>query len=133
MQTFDLKKLFNNESKKNLIFVNEATQPNTMQSFGDFGDIIKKTQKAVKAISGEQNRQQQFANYMATIDRLRKNKVRLSGKFGMGTTTASPTGRISTVGRNIPNTSVSFSKTLDEYRARALRLAQAKYYQKQVS
>ena len=51
----------------------------------------------------------------------------------MGTTTGSPTGAISTVGRNVPNTAMSFSKTLDEYRARALRLAQAKYYQKQVS
>jgi hypothetical protein len=57
MQTFDLKKLFNNEAKKNLIFVNEATQP-----FVDFGDILKKTKKAVKAVSGEQTRQQQYAN-----------------------------------------------------------------------
>ena len=128
MQTFDLKKLFNNEAKKNILFVNEATQP-----FVDFGDILKKTKKAVKAVSGEQTRQQQFANYMATIDRLKKNKVRLSGQFRLGTNTASPSGRITTVGRNVPNTSVSFSKTLDEYRARALRLAQAKYYQKQVS
>ena len=128
MQTFDLKKLFNNEAKKNLIFVNEATQP-----FVDFGDILQKTKKAVKAVSGEQTRQQQFANYMATIDRLRKNKVKLSGQFRLATTTASPVNRITTVGRNVPNTSVSFSKTLDEYRARALRLAQAKYYQRQVS
>ena len=128
MQTFDLKKLFNNEAKKNILFVNEATQP-----FVDFGDILKKTKKAVKAVSGEQTRQQQFANYMATIDRLKKNKVRLSGQFRLGTNTASPSGRITTVGRNVPNTSVSFSKTLDEYRARALRLAQAKYYQRQVS
>ena len=128
MQTFDLKKLFNNEAKKNLIFVNEATQP-----FVDFGDILKKTKKAVKSISGEQTRQQQFANYMATIDRLRKNKARLSGGFRLGTNTASPVNRIGTVGRTVPNTAMSFSKTLDAYRARALRLAQAKYYQKQVS
>ena len=128
MQTFDLKKLFNNEAKKNILFVNEATQP-----FVDFGDILKKTKKATKAIFDPESRQQQFANYMATIDRLRKNKVRLSGQFRLGTTTASPTGRVSTVGRTVPNTAMSFSKTLDEYRARALRLAQAKYYQKQVS
>ena len=64
---------------------------------------------------------------------LRKNKVRLSGQFRLGTNTGSPTGAISTVGRNVQNTAVSFSRTLDEYRARALRLAQAKYYQKQVS
>ena len=38
MQTFDLKKLFNNEAKKNLVFVNEATQP-----FVDFGKIIERT------------------------------------------------------------------------------------------
>ena len=128
MQTFGLKKLFNNEDKKNLIFVNEATQP-----FVDFGDILKKTKKATKAIFDPESRQKQFANYMATIDRLRKNKARLSGQFRLGTTTASPVNRITTVGRNVPNTTVSFSKTLDEYRARALRLAQAKYYQKQVS
>ena len=128
MQTFDLKKLFNNEAKKNILFVNEATQP-----FVDFGEILKKTKKSTKAIFDPESRQKQFANYMATIDRLRKNKVRLSGQFRLGTTTASPTRTISTVGRNVPNTAMSFSKTLDEYRARALRLAQAKYYQKQVS
>ncbi len=44
MQTFDLKKLFNNEAKKNLVFVNEATQ-----SFVDFGDIIKKTKTAAQS------------------------------------------------------------------------------------
>ena len=128
MQTFDLKKLFNNEAKKNLVFVNEATQP-----FVDFGKIIERTKKAAEQILGEKNRQQQFANYMGTIDRLRKNKVRLSGQFSLGTTTRSNTGTVSTVGRNVPNTAMSFSKTLDEYRARALRLAQAKYYQRQVS
>ena len=128
MQTFDLKKLFNNEAKKTFVFVTAATQP-----FVDFGKIIEKTKKATKAIFDPESRQKQFANYMATIDRLRKNKVKLSGQFRLGTTTASPVNRITTVGRNVPNTSVSFSKTLDEYRARALRLAQAKYYQRQVS
>ena len=127
MQTFDLKKLFNNEAKKNLVFVNEATQP-----FVDFGKIIERTKKATKQILGEKNRKQ-FASYMTTIDRLRKNKVRLSGQFSLGTSTRSPTGAVTTVGRNVPNTAMSFSKTLDEYRARALRLAQAKYYQRQVS
>lgn len=128
MQTFDLKKLFNNEAKKNLVFVNEATQP-----FVDFGDIIKRTKKAAGRLFDPESRQQQFANYMGTIDRLRKNKVRLSGQFSLGTSTRSPTGAVTTVGRNVPNTAMSFSKTLDEYRARALRLAQAKYYQRQVS
>jgi len=128
MQTFDLKKLFNNEAKKNLVFVNEATQP-----FVDFGKIIKRTKEAAERLFDPDSRQKQFANYMGTIDRLRKNKVRLSGQFSLGTSTRSPTGAVSTVGRNIPNTAMSFSKTLDEYRARALRLAQAKYYQRQVS
>jgi hypothetical protein len=128
MQTFDLKKLFNNEAKKNLVFVNEATQP-----FVDFGKIIKKTKDATGRLLDSDRRQKQFANYMGTIDRLRKNKVRLSGQFSLGTSTRSPTGAVTTVGRNVPNTAMSFSKTLDEYRARALRLAQAKYYQRQVS
>jgi hypothetical protein len=69
---------------------------------------------------------------MNTIERLRNRKVRLSGKYAIGTDTRSPTGRISTVGRNVPNTAVSLQKVLDEYRTRALRLAQAKYYQKQL-
>ena len=53
-------------------------------------------------------------------------------QYALGTNTRSPTGAVSTVGRNIPNTAVSLQKVLDEYRSRALRLAQAKYYQKQL-
>ena len=131
MQSFDLKRLFNNEAKKNIGFVNEATQGFD----ADFGKIIEKTQTAVKRTLGmgaKDYRQKQFANYMNTIERLRNRKVRLSGKYAIGTDTRSPTGRISTVGRNVPNTAVSLQKVLDEYRARALRLAQAKYYQKQL-
>ena len=131
MQPYNLKKFFNNETKKNIGFVNEATQGFD----ADFGKIIKKTQEAVKRTLGmgaEDYRQKQFANYMNTIERLRNRKVRLSGKYALGTDTRSATGRISTVGRNVPNTAVSLQKVLDEYRSRALRLAQAKYYQKQL-
>lgn len=131
MQSYNLKKFFNNEAKKNIGFVNEATQGFD----ADFGKIIKKAQEAVKATIGmnaEDYRQKQFANYMNTIERLRNRKVRLSGKYALGTDTRSSTGRISTVGRNVPNTAVSLQKVLDEYRSRALRLAQAKYYQKQL-
>ena len=131
MQSFNLKRFFNNEAKKNIGFVNEATQ-----GFNpDFGDIIKKTKEAVKRTLGRDQkdyRQKQFANYMNTIERLRNRKVRLSGKYAIGTDTRSPTGNVQTVGRNIPNTAVSLQKVLDEYRTRALRLAQAKYYQKQL-
>ena len=43
MQSYNLKKFFNNEAKKNIGFVNEATQ-----GFDpDFGKIIKKTKEAV--------------------------------------------------------------------------------------
>jgi len=131
MQPYNLKKFFNNETKKNIGFVNEATQGFD----ADFGKIIKKTQEAVKRTLGmgaEDYRQKQFANYMNTIERLKNTKVRLSGKYALGTDTRSATGRINTVGRNIPNTAVSLQKVLDEYRTRALRLAQAKYYQKQL-
>tara|TARA_R100000655_G_scaffold74112_1_gene112612 strand:- start:143 stop:541 length:399 start_codon:yes stop_codon:yes gene_type:complete len=131
MQSYNLKKFFNNESKKNIGFVDEATQGFD----ADFGKIIKKTQKAVKRTLGmdaEDYRQKQFANYMNTIQRLKNNKVRLSGKYALGTDTRSTTGRITTVGRNVPNTAVSLQKVLDEYRTRALRLAQAKYYQRQL-
>jgi len=131
MQSFNLKRFFNNEAKKNIGFVNEATQGFD----ADFGKIIEKTQAAVKRTLGmgaKDYRQKQFANYMNTIERLRNKKVRLSGKYALGTDTRSSTGRISTVGRNVPNTAVSLQKVLDEYRTRALRLAQAKYYQKQL-
>tara|TARA_E500000318_G_scaffold56562_1_gene52605 strand:- start:809 stop:1204 length:396 start_codon:yes stop_codon:yes gene_type:complete len=130
MQSYDLKKFFNSESKKNISFVNEATQP-----FVDFGDILKKTKTKAKEVTSRvlaDSRQKQFANYMNTIERLKNNKVRLSGKYALGTSTRSPTGSVQTVGRNIPNTAVSLQKVLDEYRTRALRLAQAKYYQKQL-
>ena len=131
MQSYNLKKFFNNEAKKNIGFVNEATQGFD----ADFGKIITKTQEAVKRTLGmgkKDYRQKQFANYMNTIERLRNRKVKLSGKYAIGTDTRSTTGRISTVGRNVPNTAVSLQKVLDEYRTRALRLAQAKYYQKQL-
>ena len=131
MQPYNLKKFFNNETKKNIGFVNEATQGFD----ADFGKIITKTQEAVKRTLGmgaKDYRQKQFANYMNTIERLRNRKVRLSGSYALGTNTRSPTGTISTVGRNVPNTAVSLQKVLDEYRTRALRLAQAKYYQKQL-
>ena len=131
MQSYNLKKFFNNEAKKNIGFVNEATQ-----GFDpDFGKIIKKTKTKAKAVTSgvlADSRQKQFANYMNTIERLKNNKVRLSGKYALGTNTRSPTGSVQTVGRNIPNTAVSLQKVLDEYRTRALRLAQAKYYQKQL-
>jgi len=131
MQSYNLKKFFNSESKKNISFVNEATQPLNI----DFGKILTKTKKAAKTVlsrDAEDYRQKQFANYINTIERLKNNKVRLSGKYALGTNTRSPTGNIQTVGRNIPNTAVSLQKVLDEYRTRALRLAQAKYYQKQL-
>lgn len=131
MQPYNLKKFFNNEAKKNIGFVNEATQGFD----ADFGKIIERTKAAVKRTLGRDQkdyRQKQFANYMNTIERLRNRKVRLSGSYALGTNTRSPTGTISTVGRNVPNTAVSLQKVLDEYRTRALRLAQAKYYQKQL-
>ena len=131
MQSFNLKRFFNNEAKKNIGFVNEATQGFD----ADFGKIIERTKAAVKRTLGRDQkdyRQKQFANYMNTIERLRNRKVRLSGSYALGTNTRSPTGTISTVGRNVPNTAVSLQKVLDEYRTRALRLAQAKYYQKQL-
>ena len=131
MQSFNLKRFFNNEAKKNIGFVNEATQGFD----ADFGKIIERTKAAVKRTLGRDQkdyRQKQFANYMNTIERLRNTKVRLSGSYALGTNTRSPTGNINTVGRNVPNTAVSLQKVLDEYRTRALRLAQAKYYQKQL-
>ena len=72
------------------------------------------------------DRGSQFANYMSMIDTLSRKRVSLKGnmvalgdlKARAGTGRAAATTKMSTI--------------LDRYHDRALRLAQAKYYQKQV-
>ena len=100
--------------------------------------IIERGKRATKAMlgltNGKVDRGAQFANYLAMIDRLSKKRVNLARGFvaDPGEKLTATSGQVGTVGRNVAGTSVSMSRILDEYHDRALRLAQAKYYQKQV-
>ena len=94
----------------------------------------KRATKAMLGITnGKVDRGAQFRNYLAMIDRLSKKRVNLARGFvaDPGEKLTATAGRIDTVGRNVPGTSVSMGKILDQYHDRALRLAQAKYYQRQ--
>jgi hypothetical protein len=127
-----LTKMFNNAAMNNLGFVNDAISP----SF-DSGKVYKDIKDAGKRLFGKDKddyRQKQFENYLNTIDRLRGTRVRLPGavRAGLGTRTDSPTGRVQTVGRNIPNSAIQLNDILSKYQNRFLKLAQAKYYQRQV-
>jgi len=99
--------------------------------------IVARGKRATKAMLGIKNgkidRQAQFANYLMMIDRLSKKRINLSKGLvrDPGEKLTAVSGQISTVGRNVPGTSISMSKILDQYHDRALRLAQAKYYQRQ--
>ena len=127
--SLNLKKLFNQNSEKNLGFVTEATNLEF-----DAGKVFEKAKEAQKAKMEDKAayRQRQLQNYLATIDRLNKG-FRIRGarvSAGLGTRTGSPTGRVQTVGRNIPNSAVQLNDILSKYQNRFLKLAQAKYYQR---
>ena len=94
----------------------------------------KRATKAMLGLNGKVDRGAQFRNYLAMIDRLSKKRVNLARGFvaDPGEKLTATAGQVGTVGRNVAGTSVSMSRILDEYHDRALRLAQAKYYQKQV-
>jgi len=102
------------------------------------GKVIDRGKRATKRMLGidggdKVKRGTQFRNYLAMIDRLSKLRVNLSKGLvrDPGETLTAVSGRIGTVGRNVAGTSISMSKILDQYHDRALRLAQAKYYQRQ--
>ena len=125
-----LTKMFNNAAMNNLGFVNDAISP----SF-DSGKVYENIKTAGNKLFGKDKsdyRQKQFENYLATIDRLRGTKTRLPGRVGsgLGTRTDSPTGRVQTVGRNIPKSAIQLNDILSKYQNRFLKLAQAKYYQR---
>jgi len=99
-------------------------------------DRGKRATRAMLGLKGREkvDRQAQFINYLAMVDRLSRKRINL--RKGLvadpGEKLTAVSGQIGTVGRNVPGTSISMSKILDQYHDRALRLAQAKYYQKQV-
>ena len=87
--------------------------------------FLKKFKKRLK--ENRENRGQQFANYLNMIDNLESKKF------------YSRRGRVENPGTNLRFTSgtvrspstTKMSTVLDKYHAKALRLAQAKYYAKQ--
>ena len=87
--------------------------------------FLKKFKKRLKYFN--KNRGQQFANYLTMIDSLENKKF------------VSRRGRVENPGTNLRFTSgtvrspstTKMSTVLDKYHAKALRLAQAKYYAKQ--
>ena len=127
-----LTKMFNNAAMNNLGFVNDAISP----SF-DSGKIYEDIVTAGKRMFGKDKdnyRQKQYENYLKTIDRLQGTRVRLPGsvRAGLGTRTDSPTGTIRRVGLNVPDSAIALNDILSKYQNRFLKLAQAKYYQRQV-
>ena len=80
-----------------------------------------------RLLSNRENRGQQFANYLNMMDKLESKKF------------YSRRGRVENPGTNLrftagtvrSPTTTKMSTVLDKYHAKALRLAQAKYYAKQ--
>ena len=107
--------------------------PKKKTTIGKIVDRGKRATKAMLGLNGKVDRGVQFRNYLALIDRLSKKRVNLARGFvaDPGEKLTATAGRIDTVGRTVPGTSISMSKILDQYHDRALRLAQAKYYQRQ--
>ena len=123
--------LFNNAAVNNLGFVDNAV--NTQF---DAGKVIERAQNVAKKFGRERDdfRQKQYENYLKTIDRLNMAKKTLPGRVrgGLFTRTESPTGTVGRVGTNVANTATTLNSVLSKYQNRFLRLAQAKYYQRQV-
>tara|TARA_R100001015_G_C4483209_1_gene63082 strand:- start:49 stop:447 length:399 start_codon:yes stop_codon:yes gene_type:complete len=127
--SLNLKKLFKQNSEKNLGFVTEATNLEF-----DAGEVFKKAKEAQSAKMEDKvaYRQRQLANFLGTIDRLNKG-FRIKGarvSSGLGTRTGSPTGRVNRVGANVAKSAVQLNDILSKYQNRFLKLAQAKYYQR---
>jgi len=85
---------------------------------------IKKLQENLKA--GKQNRAAQFANYLDMVDKYSRKRVSLKGNMVSLGNPNVRAGRLKNVG------TTKMSTIMARYHDRALRLAQAKYYQKQV-
>tara|TARA_B100000424_G_C22742992_1_gene402045 strand:- start:24 stop:425 length:402 start_codon:yes stop_codon:yes gene_type:complete len=128
--SLNLKKLFKQNSEKNLGFVTEATNTDFDPS------VVIEKMTGYKTGASEEDRakyrQQQLANYLNTIDRLNKNfKIRGARvSAGLGTRTSSPTGTVRRVGANVPASAIQLNDILSKYQNRFLKLAQAKYYQR---
>ena len=126
--SLNLKKLFKQNSEKNLGFVTEATNTD----FDPSVVIEKMTGYKTGEKDRSEYRQKQLANYLNTVDRLNRN-FRIRGarvSSGLGTRTSSPTGTVRRVGLNVPDSAIALNDILSKYQNRFLKLAQAKYYQR---
>jgi len=92
--------------------------------------IIRVLQETAGTMSGvgpdkTVDRASQFERYMDTIDRLKNTRVRLPGKIELGNLEAR-SGKIGSA------RTTKMTDIMDKYHDKALRMAQAKYYQKQL-
>jgi hypothetical protein len=92
--------------------------------------IIRVLQETAGTMSGvgpdkRVDRASQFKRYMDTIDNLKNTRVRLPGRIELGNLTAR-SGKVGSI------RTTNMSAIMDKYHDKALRMAQAKYYQKQL-
>ena len=85
---------------------------------------IKKLQENLR--KNKQNRTAQFANYLDMVDKYSRKRVSLKGNM---VSLGNPNVR---AGSGTMPKATKMSTIMSRYHERALRLAQAKYYQKQV-
>jgi len=92
----------------------------------DDGGFLKKFRKRLK--ENKDNRNKQFSNYLSMIDSLESKKfVSRRGRVANpGTDLNFQAGKVRSA------STTKMSTVLDKYHSKALRLAQAKYYAKQV-
>ena len=96
---------------------------------GDQGHPVKKWWRKYqdRLKKSQEDRSKQFANYLSMMDRYSTKRISLKGSMvGLGDLKAR-SGRVSST----PNVT-KMSTIMDKYHDKALRLAQAKYYQKSV-
>ena len=91
------------------------------------GQILKETAGIFAGRGPDKavNRAIQFKMYMDTIDKLKSARANLPGRIPLGNLEAK-SGRIGTI------RTTRMTDILDKYHDKALRMAQAKYYQKQL-
>ena len=95
---------------------------------GDQGHPVKKWWKKYQDSlkESQENRSKQFANYLSMMDRYSTKRISLKGSMVQLGDLKATSGRLSG-----PKTT-KMSTIMDQYHDKALRLAQAKYYQKSV-
>jgi len=92
------------------------------------GQVLKETAGVFAGRAGPDkavNRASQFRMYMDTIDKLKNARANLPGRVELGNLTAK-SGKIGSA------RTTRMTDILDKYHDKALRMAQAKYYQKQL-